>query len=113
MDEEDADASPLPLLMGKRGAAGLDPRPKGSRPVVGPDPRPKGRRPAAEPDLAPAGKRLAPLLDPWPMEEEALPTPTLPLRPAVTLNGAAAAVLVLLWPDSGGVLGLSISLVSK
>ncbi|RCV22059.1 hypothetical protein SETIT_4G189700v2 [Setaria italica] len=90
MDEDDADALPLPLLMGKRGA-------------TGPDPRTKGRRPAAEPDLPPTGKRPAALLDPRPMEEEARVPLTLAFRPAATLNAAA--------PESDGVLGWSISLV--
>lgn len=80
MDEDDADALPLPLLMGKRGA-------------TGPDPRTKGRRPAAEPDLPPTGKRPAALLDPRPMEEEARVPLTLAFRPAATLNAAAVPVL--------------------
>jgi len=84
--------------------AAMDPRPKGRRPAGGLDPRPKGRRPVAEPDLPPTGKRPAALLDPQPMEEEARVLPTLPFRPAATLNAAAV-------PESDGVLGWSISLV--
>ena len=58
MNEDDADASPLPPLMGKRGA---------------PDPRPKGR-PGAEPDLPPTGKRPAALQNLFPRALNSLRT---------------------------------------
>ena len=50
MDEDDANATPLPPLMGKRGTARLDPWPTGERAPAGPNLRSMGKTPAAELD---------------------------------------------------------------